>query len=434
MDEDARQLLVLARQLDDDPIWLIEALLTQSAVRYWRTESELQEGQAMAEEALKLARQQDDRRREMLSLMAIAVQQSYGRDNPAALDMAREALALAQALADPYSEAEILLVISRFYNWSNEPEQAQAFLEKALPLCESLNNKVAEIGLLGQIGLQVERAGDYYRLLTQYQQPRLTMSRLINHRPLEIELHLAEGEIIGLRLGDYEAAMAIELEVASSWSHDVAVALLRIAFMHSELGQHEAALRTLEQVWQQTAEEVNRVLNVGRHLTAAIIHNGVGREAHWRRALEETARASQLVKESPLISRQFEMAAACQAAVAQLGLATVVANASVRQQHLDWAFASTEAALAIYESLGYVQILECSSEEVLFRHSEALRANGRLTEAHTFCQKADAEMMRKHALIPTDVVYAHTFLENIPLHRQIVQARDIMRLAAPANE
>ena len=71
--------------------------------------------------------------------------------------------------------------------------------------------------------------------------------------------------------------------------------------------------------------------------------------------------------------------------------------------------------------MGYIQILECASEEVLFWHGEALRANGRFAEAHTFFYRAYGEMQRKQALIPTDVVYAQTFLET-PLHRQITAA------------
>lgn len=421
MDEDAKRLLALARQLDSDPIWLVDALLTQPVVHHWRTEAELQEGQVLAEEALQLARQQGDRRREMLSLMAIANQQSYGRVNPASLDIAQEALALAKQLNDPYREAEILLSISRFYNWSNEPEQSIAFLEKARPLCEALNNKVAEVTLLGQIGLQFERAGDYYRLLTQYQQPRLEISREIHHRPLELEMRLGEGIIIGLQLGDYTTGIAIMREVAAQWSHDTPIVLLRLALMMSAMAEHEKALQTLEQARQQLAQVVSRTLALGLHLAAAMIYNGAGGEAHWRQALEETAKASQIVRENPMISRQYELAASCQAAVAQLALAEIALAQSAKQWHLGLALASSQAALTIYESLGYIQILECASEEVLFWHGEALRANGRFAEAHTFFYRAYGEMQRKQALIPTDVVYAQTFLET-PLHRQITAA------------
>ncbi|MCA9994293.1 MAG: AAA family ATPase [Anaerolineales bacterium] len=418
MDEDAKRLLALARQLGDDPVWLIDALLIQSVVHDWRTETELQKGQALAEEALQLARQQGDQQREMLSLMAIANQQSYGRVNPASLDIAQEALALAKQLDDPYREAEILLAISRFYNWSNEPEQAIAFLEKARPLCEALNNKVAEVTLLGQIGLQFERTGDYYRLLTQYQQPRLKISQSINHRPLALEMRLGEGVIVGLQLGDYAAGMAMMREVAAQWSHDTPLVLLRMALMLSAMAEHEEALEKLEQAQQQLAQVVSRTLALGLHLAAAMIYNGAGGEAHWWQALEETARASQIVRENPMISRQYELAAACQAAVAQLALAKIASEQAARQRHLDWALASSQVALTIYELLGYVQILECASEEVLFWHGKALLANGRFADAHTFFHRAYAEMQRKHALIPSGVVYAQTFLE-IPLHRQI---------------
>ena len=76
-------------------------------------------------------------------------------------------------------------------------------------------------------------------------------------------------------------------------------------------------------------------------------------------------------------------------------------------------------ALDIYHWFGFVQIIECVSEEILFRHSLALAANGRKAEAAEYLQRAYDEMMRKHDLIPPDSLLRRTYLENIPLHRDI---------------
>jgi len=84
--------------------------------------------------------------------------------------------------------------------------------------------------------------------------------------------------------------------------------------------------------------------------------------------------------------------------------------------------------------------VECTSEEILYRHSQALEANLRSAEAIEFLERAHKEMMRKHDLIPADSPLRKTFLENIELHREIQIAytaqkiNEIPPLAAPPSE
>jgi hypothetical protein len=63
--------------------------------------------------------------------------------------------------------------------------------------------------------------------------------------------------------------------------------------------------------------------------------------------------------------------------------------------------------------------VECTSEEILYRHSQALSANGLSLEAAEYLERAYNEMMRKHELIPVGSHYRKTYLENIQLHRDI---------------
>jgi hypothetical protein len=62
------------------------------------------------------------------------------------------------------------------------------------------------------------------------------------------------------------------------------------------------------------------------------------------------------------------------------------------------------------------------SEEILFRHSQALAANGREDESLHYVQRSYDEMMRKYELIPADSPFRRTYLENIELHRNIRDA------------
>jgi hypothetical protein len=62
------------------------------------------------------------------------------------------------------------------------------------------------------------------------------------------------------------------------------------------------------------------------------------------------------------------------------------------------------------------------AEEIFFYHSQALATNGQAQAAGDYLRQAYEEMMRKYDLIPADLIYRQTFLQNVPLHRLIEQA------------
>ena len=417
---DAQALLPLAHQLHDDPVWLIDALLQQPNVAHWRSREELIAGIPMAKEALALARQLGDRRREMQSLVAIASQRLWVND-PTAWETAEHALDLARQLGDRSYEVGILLGMGQVYAWSDQPERGMEYLEAALPICQTLDDKMAEMDLLNLIGLQFERSGDYHRLLIEYHQKRLHISREIGHRPIEGDALMHCGQIQSLRLGDYEAGLALLEECLSLWEGfpGELFALLRVVQVQAAQGRYNEALETLEHARRIIG--VHAVRDMGRaglRLVSAILYNALGDEAHLREALELTAQTSQLVADAPL-TRQYEMAAKCESAAAHLGLAECLADEAERRAHLRQALEASQAALDIYQHFGFVQIIECVSEEILYRHSLALAANGREAEAAAYLQRAYDEMKRKHDLIPSDSPFRRTYLENIPLHRDI---------------
>ncbi|MEE9617752.1 MAG: adenylate/guanylate cyclase domain-containing protein [Anaerolineae bacterium] len=419
---DAQALLPLAQQLDDDPVWLIDALLQQPNVAHWRSREELIAGIPMAEEALALARQLGDRRREMQSLVAIASQRLWVND-PTAWETAEHALDLARQLGDRSYEVGILLGMGGVYAWSDQPERGMEYLEAALPICQTLDDKMAEMDLLNLIGLQFERSGDYHRLLTEYHQKRLHISREIGHRPVEGDALMHCGQIQSLRLGDYEAGLALLEECLRLWEGfpGELFALLRVAQIQVAQGRYDEALATLERARHIGEQNVRDMGRAGLRLVPAILYNALGGETHLREALELAAQTRQLVADAPL-TQQYEMAAACESATAHLGLAECAAGETERQAHLDQALESSQVALDIYQHFGFVQIIECASEKILYRHSLTLAANGHEAEAAAYLQRAYDEMKRKHDLIPPDSPFRRTYLENIPLHQNIQAA------------
>jgi len=417
---DAQALLQLARQLDDDPAWLIDALLQQPGVVGWQTREELDAGFAMAEEALSLAQHLGDRRREMQSLVAIAKQRLWVND-PTAWELAQRALELARQLGDQRYEVGILISMGQVYAWTDHPEQGMTYLEAALPISQALDDKMAEASLLELIGLQFERSGDYYVLLTAYHQRRLQISREIGHRPVEADALMDCGQIQSLYLGDYDGGRALLDESLRIWegTAGAAIVLLRISQIQVAQGQYDAASETLQSARRLfKAHAIKEMGQAGLRLVWAMLYNALGDKDHLHQSLALTGQVRQLVADARL-TRQYEMAAACEASATHLKLAELALDEEERESHVHQALESSRIALNIYERFGFVQVIECVSEELLYRHSLALDLNGREAEASEYRQRAFDEMMRKYDLIPCDSPFRRAFVENIPLHREI---------------
>ena len=153
-------------------------------------------------------------------------------------------------------------------------------------------------------------------------------------------------------------------------------------------------------------------------MVRAIVYNACWDVDHLFMAIEAGEDVCRMVDQQ-LVSEQYKIAAFCEMSAAHLGLATMSVDEGERQHHRETALNLSRAAVDIYENFGFLQIVECFSEEVLFRHSMALSLNGQTEVAHDFLKRAYDEMMRKHAMIPPDSHYRQTFLNNIPVHRDI---------------
>ncbi len=418
---DTQALLPLARQMSDDPVWLIDALIAQADISR-DNRQELVPGLQMAEEALALARQLGDEEREMRSLTRVA-NLRFTLNDPSWRELAERALLLAKQFGDLRTEVNLLLTISGKYGMDDLP-RGREYLQEALTRAEQVKDKATRLPLLQAIGQQFERDGDYYRQLTEYEQERLRLSREIGNRIAEGNALMFCGQICALYLGDYEAGLELQLQTLRYWENmtDRLFPLLRIAQIQTALGRHTEALATLE-VARPLGENV--VFDIGRaglELVTAILYNALGDKNHLEAALETTSRIRQMAAEN-LISQQYLMAALCEASTAHLKLAQLSSayrqDDPERQSNLTRAFEASETALRIYRQFGFVQLVECASEEILYRHSRALAANGHAAEAAEYLELAFSEMMRKHDLLPADSPFRKTYLENIELHREI---------------
>ncbi len=198
--------------------------------------------------------------------------------------------------------------------------------------------------------------------------------------------------------------------------------LLRIAQVRLEQGKYDAAEAILERGGRINEGNIHEIGIAGLRLVLAMLYNARGDEVHLKAALGLTAEAIALSAENPQLGEQYQMAAACESAAIHLRLTQSLVDKAERTKHASQALKMSEIALEFFESSGFVRPIECVSEEVLYRHSRALAENGREAEAIEFLQHAHAAMMEKHELIPEDSRFRRTYLENIPLHREICAA------------
>jgi tetratricopeptide (TPR) repeat protein len=413
-ENDARALLPLAQQLSDDPAWMIDAFLSQPIT----SRDDLVKKLAMGREALNLARDLGDRHREMQSLTTIAGIQ-FTVKNPSWKENAEQALELARQLGDLKTEVGILLGLRDAYGLDDLP-RSREFLESALRKSETLNDKAIEMELLAAIGPQFEREGDYYRHLTEYEQKRLHISREIGDRMTEGQSLMFCGQIQAIYLGDYDAGLSLQEEALRIWEQSSSrlFPLLRIAQIQILLGQYRTASATLELARPIGDQVINDLGRAGLALVTAILFNALGDADHLLQVFELESQIDEMVAGN-FISRQYLMVAACESTEAYLQLYELALNENDRQRHIAQAMESSNKALGIYREFGFAQVIECTYEEILYRHSQALRANGNEGEADNFLEDAYQEIMRKYDLIPPESNFRKTYLENIALHREI---------------
>jgi len=419
---DARQLLEIARGENAEPVWLIDALLSQPETARPDRRDALDPGLAMAEEAYQLACQLGDRHRQLEALI-VKAGQLLARSEHAAYQVAAQALDLARELDDPRREIVLLLGLAETYGLDNLA-LSEEYLARAVELNRRIADKTIEIKLLSAQSMAVERAGNYYSQLVDYEARRLELCREIGDRLSEGFILTSLAQAKGLYLGDYKAALQ-DVRQAFSLTSKLASSLyplLRTIQLYAMTGDFEQAQKNLDLAYA-LAEQVTYELGRGAvRLNHAILCVQRGGEADCRRAIELVGEVIGLVH-AQKISRQYHMAACCVSCTAALALTGMLTDDGERDHFRALALRDSQTALEIYQSYGFIQIIECTSEEVYFLRGQALAASGQAEEARQAHAQACAELMRKYAMIPEDSPYRQTYLQNIALHRQILAAQ-----------
>jgi predicted ATPase/class 3 adenylate cyclase len=422
---DAKALLPLSDKIPGEPIYRIDALLAHPYVRNAESLDDLIKGRPMIDEALEQSQKIGDRQREMYSLIALAGNYHLSHD-ARWNEMGDRALTIARQIGDLRAEVDLLIGFGSAYGM-DDLTQSKHYLEAALSISQKQNDKFTEIRLLSAISPQFERSGDYYRQLVDYEQKRVKLAREVGNRLTEGHALMFCGQIQAIYLGDYTGGLELVEQSLRLWEETTSrlFPLLRMAQINTCIGNYDKALKTLEEAKPVGERYFDMLGRAGLELVTAILYNALGDEAHLKCVLDISSQVTQLVTDN-LVSRQYHMVAACESAAAHLALGGFLpgsqgaANQTAeRKEHLRQALECSQDALNIYKDFGFTQVMECTGEEILFRHSLALEANGHAEEAAEFLKQAYNEMMRKRALIPDSTPFYQSYLENIRLHREI---------------
>lgn len=419
---ESRLLLSIADEIEGEPTWRIDALLMQPGVNYVQNQEMLQEGIPQAEEALRLSQEIGDAYREMESLAAVAGHR-FLKNDPHWQEFGQRAIEISEQLKDKKTQVELLLGLAGAYGM-DKLEMGLKLVKQAQPIAEDIDYKGAQVELLYWLGTELERKGDYYGLLKDYEERRLDLARELGWRLVEARSLMFVGQIMGIYLGDYENALHKLRRAEKLWqdTDQRLFVYLRQAQIFSQLKDFKQAKHYLSLAKPLSEGFVQSLARVGWDLVSAMMHLEMGQWDNLMRVIEHSRTVLHIVEEENLVSRQYRMAAACKAAQAQLQVALIMRNSEdiggyqhYRQKAID----SSGLALDTYNDFGFTQIVECVSEEILYTHGQALKENDKLEEGEDYIRKAHAEVMRKFKMIPEGSPYRKTFMQS-SLHRLIL--------------
>jgi tetratricopeptide (TPR) repeat protein len=164
--------------------------------------------------------------------------------------LAEQALSLARDLGDPAAEAKILWGLSNLYIHSSRLPQAIACGEQALALARDLNLEEQKAFILNDLGLYYALSGHLDRAREALRETS-SLWRKLNNLPMLAD-SLARFANLSVAAGDYNQALAfadeacqISLATANLWGQSYSK--LAIGYVYWERGQPDQAIAVMEE-------------------------------------------------------------------------------------------------------------------------------------------------------------------------------------------
>ncbi len=313
------------------------------------------------------------------------------------------------ALAQELGEQVLLCQAYKKRAWlelaADRREAAQKALREALEISQKLSDVSVTARVLYNIGDVHAQLGEHSEALEYFRRAgELWASLGDEHRRAYA---LRNSAIIQLFLGEYaQAQESLERALAEFQAvadlRGQAAALNNLGLVFCDLGQWERAQECYEHAYKLMSEVRDR-----RGLGVILLNLGTlqNEQGHYTEALGYLDRVVSMLGEAGL--KGLEVGTLSEKGRAHLGLG--------------------DLSLALECSTRAMQVLEAQhgmitqAQRFYFTHYQILQANGRTDEAKIYLQKAYDEVCRVAGQITEEALRA-SFLQNVPINRQILQA------------
>ncbi len=360
-EQDLAQLEELAERLQDRQK---QAMVLEKKSGLYLETGRYAGAKELARKALSLYKEIENRRGEGVTLHNIGLVYAHLGQHAEAMDFYHQALAICREIGEQKNAGYVLNSLATVYSIQGNYAEARGCYQQTLEISNRLGDRKAQVVGLNNIGIIHENLGQYEEALGSYQQA-WELCQQIGYRQAQWACLNGIGNIYGA-LKRYEEALhhhhhALEISQELQDQRGQAYSLYNIGDVHCKLEQYAEVLTYCGQ--------------------AQALFQALGAKAEELLALSMKAFAHAQLNEQ-------ENALECSSQAIQI---------LDRGQHYEY------------------------PHEIYFNHFKILSAFDRETEALTYLQKAYDEVMRRAEQIASDE-QRRSFLENVKLNREIVQA------------
>ena len=398
----------LVERLDDKTREV--AVMSRLAAYYWQV-GKLNQAENTAQQALDIAKQNEDRPGQLSCLEQIA-RIFWTRRDGESMHFALEALKIAQALGDRHREGRLTELIGSIYTDTlHDVEQASQYFKQALNICRETNNRYEEAWTLWGMGRLALLVDDYTGALERYEEAQ-HISKAIGST-LQVGWDLYYIGDAWYNLGDYDQALAAyhQAQTIFSGAHHLRgriYALISLGLVNLRLGQLEDAENYLEQAKQRAEDRDDVMLMLRSYQALAAYYRVLGGQDALIHAIRLSNRIIKLANEGGHFEQEL-------LGYYLRGLGFFGLN------DLNQAKESSETAVTYLEHLTHLHSPQVSVAEIYFQHYRILGALGQFDAAQIYLEKAYQETMRKANFIVAEEQYSH-FLNKIAINREIIIA------------
>jgi tetratricopeptide (TPR) repeat protein len=390
----------LAETLGDNK----RAEVMQCRAQYAEQMGDFARARAQLEQSLAIAQTLNNQIMAGDALYHLGVIASRRASYAVALEKLAQSLALARAVSDPLAESKILRAMGVVAWYQGHYAEAEAYYQQSLALARAAGHRRFESYCLGNLGLVASNSGDPGQAWVYHEQS-LAISRAIGDRAAEGRTLNNLGET-AYTVGDYKqgrAYLAESLAVARLVGNRPSenLALLNLAEVALALAEYETARASFAQVLA-TAQAIGDRRQQGGALQG--LGNSALEEGRLQDANGHFQEAQQLWQELGLL-RSLD---------AMIGLARVAYAQGVHTRALAW----VEQTITILASQGEGDAHD--PMRIYLTCYQVLQANGD-RRAPGILRQAHALLQEQAARIP-DEATRHSFLGNVLVHREILQA------------